>query len=172
MDFYFNNNEIKELFWYINFKDGQLIPDIAFNSDQYTVISTYEDFYKCQQTETAHFFLIAKDFYIESLVVTRNRFMKGEKYTVNQREGGPYIDLMFFREYPEDAVIHHKASTIDIYAKFIHAHDNAEFKATNELKEYYSDIVRYIKSKCKIIKLNNKKYWIGKEALKELQIAP
>ena len=65
MDFYFNDNEIRELFWYINFKDGQLVPDIVFNSDQYAVLTTYEDFFKCKQTETAHFFLIAKHFSTE-----------------------------------------------------------------------------------------------------------
>jgi hypothetical protein len=172
MDFYFNDNEIEELFRYINFKNGQLIPDIVFNSDQYIVLSTYEDFFKCQQTETTHFFLKAESFSIEPLVVTRNQFMKCEKYTLNQREGGPYIDLMFFRGYAEDAIIQYKASNIDIYPKFIHAHGNTEFEATNELKEYYNDIVKYIRSKCKIIKKKNKKYWISKEVLKDCRQFP
>ena len=96
--------------------------------------------------------------------------MEGEQYTVNQREGGPYIDLMFFRGYPEDAVIHNKVSAIDIYPKFINAGGNMEFEATKELKEYYGDIVKYIKSKCTRIQKNKNKYWIGKEVLKDLEM--
>ena len=170
MNFYFGDKEIRELFWYINFKGGQVIPDILYNSDHYVAATTYEDFVRYQQIETTHFFLIDKTFFIEPLIVTKNRFMENNKYAINQRKGGPYIDLMFFRGYAEDASIHYKASSIDIYPRFIHAHGNAEFMATNELKEYYEAIVKYIKSKCKAIKKNNKKYWIGKEVLKEIQL--
>jgi hypothetical protein len=45
---------------------------------------------------------------------------EGNKYNINQRKGGPYIDLFFYRGFSEDAVVRYKSSELDIYGKIIH----------------------------------------------------
>lgn len=170
MEFYFSDSEIEELFRYISSKGGGFIPDLLYESDKYIVLDTYQELKEIQQTKTAHFFLIDDFYFMEPLVVTQNRYLKGVNYYINQRKGGPYIDFMFFRGYSEDSTIHYRRSEVSIYPRFIHANGDEEFKATDELKKYYKDVVRYIKSQSKQIVKNNKRYWIGYEVLQELKL--
>jgi hypothetical protein len=169
MEFYFNDYDRKELFNFIQLKGGKLIPDIFFSSEEYKLISDYEDFFHYQESETTHFFLIDNNFIIEPLIISKNTFIKEPKYYINQRKGGPYIDFSFYRGHSKDSIIPYKMSVIDIYPKFIHHNNYEEFKATDELKDYYNNIVNYIKGKCEIIIKEKKKYWISTNVLKELK---
>ncbi|WP_139302413.1 hypothetical protein [Mucilaginibacter polytrichastri] len=170
MEFFFNNDERKELFNFIQLKGGLLIPDVFFKSEEYVPIVDYEEFSRFQRTETTHFFLIADEFVIEPLKVSRNRFVEEPKYAINQRKGGPYIDLSFYRGHANDAKIPYMGSVIDIYSKFIHVGNHEEFKAPDKLRGYFKDIVKYIKSKCVVVEKGGKKYWISTEVLKEIDI--
>ena len=170
MEFYFNNGERRELFNFIQLKGGKFIPDVFFNSEEYLILSDYNEFSFYQSEKTTHFFLVDNRFLLEPIVTSKNRFMEEPKYSVNQREGGPYIDFSFYRGYAVDALIPYMKSSIDIYPKFIHFNSHDEFKATDELKEYYTGIVNYIKSKCSVVIKGNKKYWVGHNALKEMDL--
>lgn len=120
------------------------------------------------RSQTIHFFLISDSFQIERLLVTENRYIEeGNKYSINQRKGGPYIDLFFYRGFSEDATVKYKRSEIDIYGKFIHVNSCEEFKATEELIAYYKLIENYIRKNSKRIKIGTKKHYIGLERLND-----
>jgi hypothetical protein len=169
MEFYFNDLDRKELFNFIQLKGGIFIPDIFFDSEEYKTISDYAEFIRFQEKDTGHFFLTDKSFLLEPLVLSKNRFTKELKYSINQRKGGPYIDFSFYRGHANDSIISYKASTIDIYPKFIHYDSYSEFKATNELKDYYNNIVKYIKSRCNVVIKQEKKHWISTQVLEEMK---
>jgi hypothetical protein len=97
--------------------------------------------------------------------MTRNRFIEEPKYAIYQRKGGPYIDASFYLGYADDAILHYKCCIIEHYARFIHSGSSEEFNATEALKSYYSDLVKYIKGKCKLVKKSGKSFWVSKQVL-------
>lgn len=107
---------------------------------------------------------------MEPLVVSKNRFFEEPKYSVYQRKGGPYIDASFYLGYAEDATIPYKVSIIDYYEKFIHYDSYEEFKAPNELKDYYGELVRFIKKMCQKVEVGKRKFWVSKEVLKTIEL--
>jgi len=166
--FYFNDHEIQKLIEFIISINGKIIPDLLFKDSNYQIVEKYEDFDSILKYQTIHFFLISDSFQIERLLVTENRYIKeGNKYGINQRKGGPYIDLFFYRGFSEDATVKYKCSEIDIYSKFIHVDSCEEFKATEELIVYYKLIVDYIRKRSKRIKIGTKKHYIGLERLND-----
>ena len=106
---------------------------------------------------------------IEPLVIDLNKYTKEPTYRINQRKGGPYIDISYYRGFANDSNIPYQASYLDYYARFIHFDNYDEFKASAELKEYYNTIAKFIKSKCKVVKKNDKTYLIGLGALEEIK---
>lgn len=168
MKFYFNDNEVKDLFAFLTSIEGKLIPDLLYEDYNYRILRSYEDFDSILRYQTIHFFLISDSFQIERLLVTENRYIKeGNKYAINQRKGGPYIDLFFYRGFSEDATVKYKLSEIDIYSKFIHLDSYQEFEATEELIVYYKLIVDYIRKRSRRIKIGAKKHYIGLELLND-----
>ena len=168
MEFYFNDNDRKELFNFIKFKGGRFVPDVLFNSEKYVIISNEEEFDKYQRNETTHFFLLDDKYFIEPLTLSQNKYINEPNFYVNQRKGGPYIDFSFYRGYSDNSPISYNTSMIEIYPKFIHYNNYNEFQATSALQEYYKDLINYIKGKCTIIKKQRKKYWVSIEVLKEI----
>lgn len=167
--FYFDKNEWQELFEYLQRTESKLIPDIFYEEQKSHIISNFDEFIKCQKQETTHFFLINEAFTLEPLMVDLNEYTKEPKYKVRQRKGGPYIDISYYRGFAEDAIIPYKATSIQYYPNFIHFDSYNEFKASNELKEYYLNLVKFIKKRCKIVSKNNMKYLIGYGVFKEIE---
>jgi hypothetical protein len=169
IEFYYNKNEWKELFEYLQINKSKLIPDVFYDTEQYYMISDFEEFIKYQEYKTVHFFLINDIFTLEPLIISLNRYTKEPKYKVNQRTGGPYIDISYYRGFAADAVIPYKATYLEYYPNFIHFNSSDEFKASDELKEYYLNLVKFVKKKCTVVKKGNKKYLIGHEVFKEIE---
>jgi hypothetical protein len=168
-EFYFNDLEIRKLVEFINSLGGKIIPDILYDQAEYRILKDYEEFNIILNDQTVHFFVIDNSFMKEDLKVTRNRYLEDNKYYINQRKGGPYIDLFFFRGFSDDAIIKYKRSEISTYSKFIHFEGHEEFKATDELIEYYKYILAYIKKNSKRVKINNRYFNIGLEVLDEIK---
>src|SRR5471030_2633998 len=103
--FYFNNDEWKELFEYLQICKSKIIPDIRYDVEQYYIISDFEEFIKYQEHKTVHFFLINDIFTLEPLIISLNRYTKEPRYGINQRTGGPYIDISYYRGFADDAII-------------------------------------------------------------------
>jgi len=171
MEFYFNDHDRKKLFNFIQLKGGNFIPDVGCKTDNYITISDYEEFLNYQRSKTTHFFLVDAKYSLEPLQINKNKYMDKPMYFIDQRTGGPYIDFSFYRGYSDDAVVPFMKSLIEIYPKFMHFDSNQEFKATTELKEYYNEIVFYIKSKCNSVRMGRKNYWISFEVQKEIDFA-
>jgi hypothetical protein len=166
-EFYFSDKEIQELFNFIQLKGGKFVPDVFYDTEAYKLISDYEDFLRYQKDETIHFFLLADEYFFEPLKVSRNRFLEEPSFSINQRKGGPYIDFSFYRGYNTDLKIPYKMSVVDHYSKFIHSDNSDEFETPDELKRFYKDIIKFIKSRCKVRKINAKNYRISAESINE-----
>jgi methionyl-tRNA synthetase len=169
-EFYINDSERKEIVNHILLKKTKIIPDKLYPSERYETLKTENELIDNLNEGYVRYFLIDESYEIEDLDFLDIDFEDGVKYKISQRIGGPYIDLVFYLGNSEDATIKYKSSSIDYYAKFIHRSSSDEFKATEELKQYYKEIVKFIKIKCTTIKKNGKTYWISNEVLKELEI--
>jgi hypothetical protein len=166
--FYFAEDEWRELFEYLYVTKSKLIPDIFYDDEHFHLITTFREFLQYQEHKTTHFFLINEIFSLEPLLVSLNKYTEGHKYRVDQRTGGPYLDISYYRGFAEDMVIPYKATYLSYYPKFIHFNSQNEMKASDELKDYYTDIVKFIKKRCKIVQKDNKKHLIGHEVFKEI----
>jgi hypothetical protein len=169
-NFYFNDAERRELVEFILSKGTQIVADSLYPSKKFEVISSLEDYNNAMENEKCKYFLLDSSYTTEPLDFQEIDFDEGSKFKISQRVGGPYIDLFFFSGYSDDAEILFKRSWLDHYARFLHQNSNDEYKVSEELKTYYKDIVRYIKSKCNSIKKNGSTYWISNEVLEEMNL--
>ena len=110
----------------------------------------------------------------EPLTYERHANKKGQhegKYYIQQRRGGPYIDLSFYRGYADDAPIKFKCTRISHYPSHTHYDDfelYERFPLSKELKTYYGLIGKFLKSKCRqVTATNGKKYWVSKTLTEE-----
>lgn len=167
--FYFNSEEWRELFEYLQMTGSRIIPDLLYDAEQYHVIKDFDEFIDYQKNKTTHFFFINDVFTFEPLVVSLNRYTKEPKYGIDQRTGGPYIDISYYRGFANDAVIPYRYSNLEYYPRFIHFNNYEEFKASDELKQYYLNLVKFIKKKCRVVKKGDRKYLIGHKVLDEIE---
>ncbi len=167
--FYISDREREELFEFVSANQGEFIPDLIYDAPKYEIIKTKEGLSECIDTKVVGFYIVAPSFQIEPMVL-RKLDMGDPKYKIDQRTGGPYIDISFYRGFADDAAIKHKSTIMFYYARYMHYDSDVyeEFKAPDELKAYYNMLVKYLKSKCKrIIASNEKKYWVSESFLEE-----
>lgn len=169
-EFYIDDNEREEVINFILSKKTEIIIDKLYLSKKYETLKSANDLIENLKKEHVRYFLVDSSFRIEDLKFLDIDFDEGTKYKISQRVGGPYIDLVFYLGYHDDATIPYKSSILDHYSKFIHCNSHEEFYATSETKLYYKELVKFIKSKCIAIKKNNKTYWVSKKILEELEI--
>ncbi|KFF11145.1 hypothetical protein [Flavobacterium hydatis] len=167
-NFYVNDEERKELINFILSRLTKIIPDVLYESKEYKTVENVQDFNKCMENKDIRYFLLDSSYVIEDLDFLEIIIENNARYKISQRIGGPYLDLVFYLGHAEDATIPYKRSELDFYPRFIHLNSTEEFKATTELKSYYSDVVKFIKTRCRSVKRNGKLYWISKEVLKEI----
>ena len=167
--FYITDQERIDLFHYIRQQGGELVPDLLYQTESYVTVANTEQFVHLQQNETIRFFIISPSFQFEPLVMLNHK-LNIPRYSVSQRVGGPYIDIAFYRGHADDAVVQHKSTILDYYARFIHHNNHDEFKATEELKAFYNLIVKYVKSISKNrLMPNGKRYLISHKAFEEME---
>eukprot|EP01132_Coremiostelium_polycephalum_P017076 gene17076-20481_t len=133
LEFYFNDTDRADLLEFIQANKGIVIPDKLYDSPCYKVIADYEELTGHLKNDISHYFLLNSEINVEPLVLGRNRFISEEKYYINQRKGGPYIDFSFYTGHAEDSVIPYRKSIIELYPKFIHFDSHQEFNVTVEL---------------------------------------
>lgn len=171
MDFYINDNERKKMFEFLISENFKLVPDMRYYLDKYDFVESPEDFLRYIENVTVRFFILSHKYSIYPLYLTQNRYMSEAAFYVNQRWGGPYIDLALYRGFADDAAIKCKCTTLTYYSRYIKLQEEyQEFKATNDLITNFDRIVKYLKSKCKRIKVENRWYWVGNEVLGECSL--
>ncbi len=166
INFYITDDERMELFDFITENRGTFTPAMIYDKPKSIEIQNKEDLIKCIYEQVVSFYILSPLFQIEPIVISQNKFFKEEKYSIDQRTGGPYIAVGFFRGYADDAPIKYKCTEFFHYARYLHYDwetNFGEFPATEELKAYYKMIVKFLKAKCKqITAKNGKKYWVSK----------
>ncbi len=169
-NFYINDNDRIKLIDFILSKRTKIIPDLLYESKKYRILEDVEDFNECMKNKDIRYFLLDYIYTSEDLDFLEIVIKNNTRYKISQRVGGPYLDLVFYLGYAEDSTIPYKRSELDFYSRFIHLNSTDEFKAPLELKDYCSEIVKFVKSMCRLVKKNGKKYWISNEVLKEINI--
>ncbi len=168
IEFYIEEKERSELFEFISENKGVFIPDMIYYTPIEIEIINKEELIQYIYEKTIHFFILSPFFQLEP--VEFFKFKDGKKHIISQRKAGPAIDIAFYRGFAEDAPIKHMSTVLHHYAQYIHykTKTGEEFKATNELKEYYNMIIKFLKVKCKRVTASDgKKYWVSKEILEK-----
>lgn len=161
--FYIENDSRKLLFDYISSIGGQIIPDLHYEKPEFKFIESNEEFLNYIDSKTVRFFIISNKFKEQELVMSKNRYLEKPTYHIVQRLGGPYIDLALYRSFSENATVKYKRTDIGYYAKFLDRNDlSIEYKTNSEIKKFYSEIIKYLKSICSVKTISNKKYYIDK----------
>lgn len=170
--FYINDREREQLFHFLNGINVYLVPDKRYPNSNFEVVQNRDDFFKIIQNETVGFFALSDRFSTYSLYLKRNEYIKNEDaYFVMQRYGGPYFDIRLYRGFADDSPIKYKCTWLSHYSRFIKLQEEyEEFKVTEDLLESFKKTVKFLKSKCQKIKINEKYYWVSKEVSKELGI--
>ncbi len=171
ISFCINDKERKELFDFLILNEAVIIPEKQYLVPEYSIVKNVEEFFYIVENETGFFHILSPYYSQYKLVMDRNRYFEYPAFYIEQRYGGPYIDIVLFRGFADDAEMKYKQTDISYYPRYIKLqYEYEEFKATDELKVYYNRIVKFLKSKCKQIKVGNHKYWVSKEVIKELNL--
>lgn len=157
-NFYINDKERVELIGYILSKGAKIVPDDRYSAEQYKIIRSVQEYNTSMDNKKCKFFLLDESYTIEPIINSKNKFSEKLLYSIEQRKGGPYIDLFFFLGYSEDATIPYKRSWLSYYSRFIHYNSYEEYKAPKELISYFNDLVRFIKTKCKFVKKTGRRF--------------
>jgi hypothetical protein len=167
-DFFMTDNERSELISFIIAKGARIIPDKRYPSEKYLSFLSIEDYYDSIAKGECKFFILNDSFSFEPLINSKNRFSTEPFYSIDQRKGGPYIDLIFYLGHSEDAIIPYKRSVLSYYNKFIHYNSSDELKAPDSLKAFYKILTQFVKSKCKSVKKSGKTYWMSEKVKAEI----
>lgn len=171
MNFYINDIERKKLFNFLTLDGSIIIPDLMYETDKFEIVNSDSEFIEIIENKTVQFFICNNLFSKQELVLSQNRYIETPAFSVNQRYGGPYITLGLYRGYADDAKVKLKRTDLHHYPQYINIYNNyEEFKASIELKEYYNKIGKFLKSMCKNVTIDGKKYWVSRQALKEMEI--
>jgi hypothetical protein len=170
LDFYFNDEERIELVDYILSKGSKIIPDKKYLTKEYEVIRSVDDYIVSMKERECSFFILDEGYTFEELSFSSVELEVGLRYYINQRHGGPYIDICFYLGYASDAIIPCKRSNIDHYSKFMYNYSYDEFKTPEALKAYYKDLSKFINKKCQKIKKDGFNFVVSKEVLKTIKL--
>lgn len=167
-NFYINEKERAELISYILSKGTKIVPDAMYSTEEYLILNSIEDYFHAMNIGECKFFLLDNIYTKEPILNSRNRFSEKPIYSIEQRKGGPYIDLFFFLGHSSDAIFPYKRSWLSYYDRFIHYNSYEEFKVPESLKVYFRDLVRFIKTICRSVKRSGKTFWVSEEVLEEI----
>jgi hypothetical protein len=160
--FYISDEERGKLFEYITSIDGKLIADKIRITTALEYVSDYKEFLQIIEDECVGFFITSRAFTTQPLLSEQNRYLTEPSFSISQRYGGPYIGLSLYRGFAKDDAVKYKRTDIFHYPKYINLKDYfEEIPASKELKQYYKLIVDYLKSRCKSVSVNSKKYQIS-----------
>ncbi len=167
-EFYINDIDRENLFHLIAKNNGKILSEQRYSENVLEVVKSSERMFEVIRNLSVGFIVISDFYTFEPIIVTKNRFSEAPLYSINQRQGGPYISLSFYLGFADDATVRYKSTIVHHYAWFIHSDSDSEFQAPDELKEYYKKIVKFLNDKTKPRKINGKTYRIGKNILHEL----
>lgn len=161
--YYIGDESRRKLFDFIISINGKVIPDLHYNEPQYELVANSTCFLDYIKNKTVRYFIISDKFQNQELLMTKNRFITTPSYHIVQRTGGPYIDLALYRGFSKDATVKSKRTDIGYYAKFLDRDNlSIEYNANEEVKIFYKEIIKFVKSLCKQENINEKKYYIDR----------
>ena len=164
-NFYLTDYSRELLFDFIQSQGGELVPDLHYDKPEYEIVKDVNQFMEYIETKTVGFYIISKKFDDEDLVITKNTFSEKPIYHVVQRVGGQYIDLVLYRGWADDATVKMKSTHVGYYARFLDKDDfSIEYKASEELKDFYKRMLKFLRSLCKKVNINGKNYYIDKNS--------
>ncbi len=171
-NFYINDNERGDLFDFLFTNEIWLCPSKKYKSSNFEQIEDRKQFLKSIDEETVRFHCISKHFSLYPLYVEKNEYSKDENsYYIKDKYGGPYFDISFYRGFAEDSNIKYKRTSLFHYPKYIKLQEEyQEFKVNEELKRFFGIVIKFLKSKCKKVKIKDKFYWVSLEVCKEIQL--
>jgi hypothetical protein len=159
--FYIEDNVRRELYQFLKATGSTIIPDLLYPECQYYKIDAEENFIEYIENKTVRFFIMNSVFSFQDLVLERNRFIEKPSFSIVQRKGGPYINLACYRGYADDSILKVKRTDLHYYSKYINSEDYfQEYAVPDTLKKYYQEISKFIRSKCRKIKIGTKSFYL------------
>ena len=164
-NFYLTDHSRELLFDFIQSQGGELVPDLHYDKPEYEIVKDVNQFMEYIETKTVRFYIISKKFQERDLWVNENELMAPPNYYIVQRVGGPYIHLALYRGWADDATVKMKSTHVGYYARFLDKDDfSIEYKASEELKDFYKGMLKFLRSLCKKVNINGKNYYIDKNS--------
>jgi len=166
VEFYLEESTRLELFHYLKETGSELIVDDYYPNPAYKTVETDEEFLDWMK-KIGSFFITNPKFTKYPLCWGYNEDLK--IYFIWQRKGGPHIHIIFYKGYADDAAIKLPATWLSYYPYYYCCDDlTCTFDAPEGLKEYYKEVTRFLRKKCKRVKVNGRYYYVDRKALKKL----
>jgi hypothetical protein len=169
LKFYFSQEERIELVRYLLEENFTIVKVKEYLHPKYDTVDSVEAFIDAYSQDEIRFFLLRGDYTFEALEFVQ---LKSRPfYFIDQRVGGPYIDLSFYLGFAKDALIKYKSSWISHYPRYIHVGQTEEFEVPIELKTAYTKITKFIKARSSKVLVNGLNFIVSKSVLSELEMS-
>ena len=166
IEFYLEESTRLELFHFLKETGSELIVNDDYPKPEYTTVVTDEEFLYWMK-EIGDFFIVNPKYTMFPVCWAYHKELK--IYYIRAREGGPHIQIIFFEGYADDAAIKLPSTWLSYYPYYYCCDDlTCTFDAPEGLKEYYKEVTRFLRKKCKRVKVNGRYYYVDRKALKKL----
>jgi hypothetical protein len=171
IEFYFNPAEQRQCIEFIFSKGAVMIPDMFYAKMQAVFIHNIQE-YDALVYDAIHFPIVR--YYISHQSFTKFPFKfslikreEGEVYSISLEYGGPVIDITPSRINDTILIV---GGSIHHYPYVYIKEDFTQTEAASEeIKLFYKDMVRYIKTNSKPLKEHKRIYRIGKQTIEDLK---
>lgn len=138
------------------------VPDIDYESPQYSKISCIEDYEKSRAAGVSVFYILSDAYERTPLGL---RFLDAKsRYFIMPRNGGPSIDFSCGVTYLKEGAWYMAQSTLAYYATYWNPLHERNEPAPPELKSLYNKAVRFLKAMDGRVQTKARTYWVGAEA--------
>ncbi len=171
INYYFNPLEQRQFFEYIFSKGAIMLPDMFYEKPEIIFIHNIQEYdsliYDAIGFPIVHYYIAHSSFTRFPFKFNLIERVEGKVYRILQQYGGPVIDISPSRVNDSILIV---SGDIGHYPYIYIKEDYTETdRASEEIKLFYKDLVKYIISNSKPLKIFNTIYRIGIQTIKDLE---
>jgi hypothetical protein len=170
LNFIFSDHDQVLLIEKILESEAEIVPYLAYNQPKHNVITDVENFQQLLQCQNMYgpAFVTWKDTHRFPYAYDEVEKEGGKFYFLQQRYGGPYINLLPCHTIDDDGSDYITTGFVGYYTRYWIEGLTKEIPVSEELKRHYKEITAFIRKISKRIRAGSRIYWVGANALDQL----
>jgi len=164
IDFYFVDDEIRDLVEFVLAGGGRLVPNGKYPTPRHIELTDVHEVME-RKDRIGQFFILHPSYSTSPLkMVDIQRPGHAREYIIMPRHGGPSIDLYCGRVKGDGPKPYMVASFLAYYPTYWNDELEVKEKTPDALKRFYASLTKRIKSGSRMLKTETRSYYVGRAA--------